>query len=272
MKRKIEKIVKEANFSLRKDVLALLRKAYIRETNKKARHALALILENAKIAKRENLAICQDTGLPIIFIEIGKNKLVTCSLIEEIEKAVISGYKNNYLRASVVSPFDRGNPSYEGVVSHVEFSPHIKGIKVTIFPKGFGSENKSRLKMFNPTTDFNKIEDFILESIQIAGPESCPPFVVGVGIGGTSDTALLLAKKALINRVDKKNTDKFIDKLEKRLLKKINSLNIGAMGLGGKNTCLAVKIKTAPTHIAGLPVGVNISCHALRSATCYLDI
>jgi len=272
IEKQIERIVKEANFALRKDVLALLNKAYIHETNKKAQNALALILENAKIAKKEELAICQDTGLPIIFIEIGKNKSIFSSFIETIEKAVIASYKNNYLRASVVSPFDRSNPSYNGVISHVEFSPQIKGVKVTIFPKGFGSENKSRLKMFSPTASFEEIEDFILESIQIAGPESCPPFVVGVGIGGTSDTALLLAKKALIERVDKKNKDKFIDKLEERLLKRINSLNIGPMGLGGKNTCLAVKIKTVPTHIAGLPVGVNISCHALRSATCYLDI
>ncbi|MFA6281690.1 MAG: fumarate hydratase, partial [Candidatus Omnitrophota bacterium] len=201
IEKQIEKIVREANFSLRKDVLALLKKAYISETNKKARHALALILENAKIAKKESLAICQDTGLPIIFIEIGKNESLSYSLIETIEKAVVSSYKNNYLRASVVSPFDRDNPSYKGVISHVEFSPHVKGIKVTIFPKGFGSENKSRLKMFNPTADFRKIEDFILESIKIAGPESCPPFVVGVGIGGTSDTAVLLAKKALIGKL-----------------------------------------------------------------------
>lgn len=272
IEKQIERIVKEANFALRKDVLALLNKAYIHETNKKAKNALALILENAKIAKKEDLAICQDTGLPIIFIEVGKNKSISFSFIEMIEKAVIASYKNNYLRASVVSPFDRSNPSYNGVISHVEFLPQIKGAKVTIFPKGFGSENKSRLKMFNPTASFEEIEDFILESIQIAGPESCPPFVVGVGIGGTSDTALLLAKKALIERVDKKNKDKFINKLEERLLKRINSLNIGPMGLGGKNTCLAVKIKTAPTHIAGLPVGVNISCHAMRSAFCYLDI
>ncbi|MFA5272012.1 MAG: fumarate hydratase [Candidatus Omnitrophota bacterium] len=272
IQKQIERIVKEANFSLRKDILTLLNKAYISETNKKARHALELILENAKIAKREGLAICQDTGLPIIFIEIGKNKSVSGSVVEEIENAVISSYKNNYLRASTVAPFDRDNPSYKGVISHLEFSPHIKGVKVTIFPKGFGSENKSRLKMFNPTVDFKKIEDFILESIEIAGPESCPPFVLGVGIGGTSDTALLLAKKALIGRVDNKNKDKFLDKLEKQLLNKINSLNIGPMGLGGKHTCLAVKIKTDSTHIAGLPVGVNISCHALRSASCYLNI
>jgi fumarate hydratase subunit alpha len=272
IQKQIEKLVKEASFSLRKDVLALLRKAYSKETNKKAKVSLALILENAKIAKREKLAICQDTGLPVIFIEIGKNNSISGGLIDSIEKAVISSYKNNYLRASVVMPFDRGNPSYNGVVSHVEFSPQIKGVKVTLLPKGFGSENKSKLKMFNPTANLKQIEDFIIESVVMAGPESCPPFIVGIGAGGTSDTALLLAKKALLARVDLSNKDKFLDKLEKRLLKKINSLNIGPMGLGGKNTCLAVKIKTAPTHIAGLPVGVNISCHALRSATINISV
>ncbi len=267
MNKQIEKLVETANFSLRKDVLSLLRKAYRNETNKKSQRALALILENAKIAKREKLAICQDTGLPVIFIEVGRNQAVSLKLIDAIEKAVISGYKNNYLRASIVDPFKSNNPSYNGVVTHVEFSPQIKGIKVTIFPKGFGSENKTRLKMFNPTAHLEQIEDFIIESVLNAGPESCPPFVVGIGIGGTSDTALLLAKKALLGSVDVKNKDRFLDKVEKRLLKKINALNIGPMGLGGKNTCLAVKIKTVPTHIAGLPVGVNISCHALRSAT-----
>ena len=138
---------------------------------------------------------------------------------------------------------------------------------ITIFPKGFGSENKSNLKMFNPTASLKQIEDFIVESVNAAGPESCPPFIVGVGIGGTSDTALLLAKKALLGRIDKPNPDKLLNGLEKQLLKRINASGIGPMGLGGKCSSLAVKIKKLPTHIAGLPVGVNISCHALRSAS-----
>jgi fumarate hydratase subunit alpha len=134
-------------------------------------------------------------------------------------------------------------------------------------PKGFGSENKTTLKMFNPTVTTAEIENFIVDSVEKAGPEGCPPFIVGVGIGGTSDYALLLAKRALLERIDTPNPDIFLSNLEKRLFKKINALNIGPMGLGGRCTALAVKIKTAPTHIAGLPVGVNISCHALRSAS-----
>lgn len=256
--KKIEQAAAKANFVLREDVLKALKSAYKRETSKKARLALSWIIENAKLAKKEKLAICQDTGLPIVFIE---TKSADASLVRAIKKSVASAYRKNYLRPSTVDPLKRGKPSYGQVITHVDFSSK-NGIKITILPKGFGCENKSQLKMFNPTASLEKIEDFIVKAVKEAGPEACPPFVVGVGIGGTSDYALLLAKKALLERIDKP-----LSSLEKRLLKKINSLNIGPMGLGGKTTALAVKIKKAPTHIAGLPVGVNISCHALRSAT-----
>ncbi|MDD4954507.1 MAG: fumarate hydratase [Candidatus Omnitrophica bacterium] len=266
-KHDIESLVKEANFSLRKDVKKLLAKAYAVETNRKAKKALGLILENSDIAKKENLAICQDTGLPVIFIEAGSNEALSGKVIKNIEQEVSSAYRRNYLRPFAVSPLLRKHPSYKGVITHVEFNPGKKGVTITIFPKGFGSENKSRLKMFNPTADFSEIEDFVIESVKKAGPEACPPFVVGIGIGGTSDYALLLAKKALIGRVDLPSKDGFLKNTEERLLKKINALGIGPMGLGGRTTVLAVKIKTAATHIAGLPVGINISCHALRSAS-----
>jgi fumarate hydratase subunit alpha len=262
----IDLLVRSANFSLRKDVVRLLNRAYLTETNKKAKKALNWILENAGIARKENLAICQDTGLPIIFIEIGRGKAVSYNFVKNIEEQVILAYRKNYLRPYAVSPLDRKSPSYNGVLTHIDFNPAGKGIKVTIFPKGFGSENKSQLKMFNPTVGLSKIEDFIVESVAKAGPEACPPFIVGVGIGGTADYALLLAKKALLGRIDLPNKDASLNNLEKKLLKKINSLNIGPMGLGGKHTALALRIKTAPTHIAGLAVALNISCHALRSA------
>lgn len=271
LKHKIELMVKEANFSLRKDVLKLLNRAYNDEANRKAKKALGWILENADIAKKEDLAICQDTGLPIIFIEVGKNMSVSAVSINNIGKEVSSAYKKNYLRPFAVSPLNRNSPSYNGVITHVDFNPDKKGIEITIFPKGFGSENKSQLKMFNPTVGLADIEDFIVDSVKRAGPESCPPFIVGVGIGATADYALLLAKSALLDRIDFPNKDKFLNSLEKRLLKRINDLNIGPMGLGGKHTALAVKVKTAATHIAGLPVGVNISCHALRSASLKLE-
>ncbi|MCK9573586.1 MAG: fumarate hydratase [Candidatus Omnitrophica bacterium] len=267
LKCEIEPLVKEANFSLRRDVLRLLNKAFFVEKNKKAKKALSWILENADIAKRQDLAICQDTGLPIIFIEVGSNKSISCLCVKKIEQEISLAYRKNYLRPFSVSPICRKTPSYEGAITHVDFNPEKRGIRVTVFPKGFGSENKSQLKMFNPTVGLKEIEDFIVESVKRAGPESCPPFVVGVGIGGTSDHALLLAKKALLERVDLANKDGLLNGLEKRLLKKINALGVGPMGLGGKCTALAVKIKTAPTHIAGLPVAINISCHALRSAT-----
>jgi fumarate hydratase subunit alpha len=266
LKKKTEQLAAQANFCLRKDVLRLLQRAYLSERNKEAKQALSWILENAKIAKKEKLAICQDTGLPVLIIEAGRGAGISCELIESIKKGIEGGYKRNYLRPSLVEPLKRGKPSYRGIISHVEVNPKIKGLRITLLPKGFGSENKSCLRMFNPTAMLEEIENFIIESVKKAGPESCPPFVVGIGIGGTSDYALLLAKKALLGKIDVSNPNIFLNSLEKRLLRKINALNIGPMGFGGKYTALAVKIKTAPTHIAGLPVGINISCHALRSA------
>jgi len=266
LKTEIEKAVARANFSIRADVSRLLKTSFKCEMKKESKQALRWILDNANIAKTEKLPICQDTGLPVVFIEAGRDIKVTTSLIEAIKTAVINGYKKNFLRPSAVDPLLRGKSSYAGVIYHLDFSLKRKGLKIIIFPKGFGSENKSALKMFNPTASIEQIEDFIIESVKAAGPESCPPFVVGVGIGGTSDTALLLAKKSLLGRIDIPNSDKLLNSLEKSLLKRINQLGIGPMGLGGKCTSLAVKIKKLPTHIAGLPVGVNISCHALRSA------
>ena len=267
IKKEVEGIVARASFVLRRDVYNLLEKAYVTENNKKAKTALGWILENVRVAQKESLAICQDTGLPVVFIEVGKNIKVSPALIETVKKGIEDGYRKNYLRQSLVDPLRRGAPAYKGVIVHVDFSSRWKGLKITFFPKGFGSENKSILTMGNPTAGCEYIERLVLESIKKAGPESCPPFIVGIGIGGTADYALLLAKKALLEKIDKPNPDRLLNRLEKGWLKKINSLKIGPMGLGGNSTCLAVKIKAASTHIAGLPVGINISCHALRSAS-----
>ncbi|MCF7873429.1 MAG: fumarate hydratase [Candidatus Omnitrophica bacterium] len=265
--KKIKKLVEKSSFSLSYDAKRLISQAFQEEKQKRPKQALGWILENAKIAKRDKLALCQDTGLPIVFIEAGKNQELSYALVDKIKKEVARYYKESYLRRSMVDPLLRKKPNYKEAICHTQFLSQVKGLKVTLFPKGFGSENKTQLKMFNPTVDFSQIEDFILNCIRQAGPEACPPFFVGVGIGGTSDQALLLAKKALIGRVDKENPDKYLAKLEKKIIKKINKLGIGPMGFGGKTTALAVKIKKEPTHIAGLPVGVNISCHALRRAT-----
>ncbi len=261
----VKKAVRQASFCLRDDVKQALVRALRREKNRKAKQALRWILDNAEIAQKESLAICQDTGLPLAFMELGKEVRVDFKLVRTVERAMAQAYRENYLRPSLVDPLQRGKPSYQGGICHLDFNPRVKGVNLTVFPKGFGCENKSQLKMFNPTAGLAEIEHFVVEAANQAGPEACPPFVVGVGIGGTADSALLLAKKALLGSIDQPNPDKLLNSLEKRLLKKINALKIGPMGLGGKTTALAVKVKKAPTHIAGLPVGVNISCHALRS-------
>ncbi len=262
---KTKKAVANASFCLRSDVAGLIKDAYGHEKNENAKQALSWIIKNANIAKKKKIAICQDTGMPIVFIEAGSDVSVNTKLINTITTAILDGYLSHCLRQSIVDPLTRKQLYSQGVIPHIEFSPRKKGLRITLFPKGFGSENKSRLKMFDPTTNIRIIEEFIVDSVKKAGPEGCPPFIVGVGVGGTSDKALLLAKKSLLGNLKKKNPEKIISTLEKRLLHKINSLEIGPMGLGGKHTCLAVKIKTAPTHIAGLPIGVNISCHVLRS-------
>jgi len=270
LKEKIEALVARANFSLRNDVRSLLLAAYRRENDKRTKKALDWILRNAEIADNQHLAICQDTGLPVIFIEAGKKNRLDSRLVAYIKTQVEKSYRKYFLRPSLVDPLQRGRPSFSGAPCHIDFRPKIRGLRVTVLPKGFGCENKTQLRMFNPTVQIDEIESFVVECVRAAGPEACPPFVVGVGIGGTSDSALLLAKKALLGDIRKINPDKTLAAMEKRLLRRINSLNIGVMALGGRTTCLKVKIKKAPTHIAGLPVGVNISCHALRSATMVL--
>jgi len=258
-----------ANIDLRSDVLGKLKAAAAGENSKRAREILQAIVNNAKVAKKKRLAICQDTGMPCVFVEIGQDVRVVGDLKAGIIKGVESGYKKGFLRNSIVSrPLLRTAPAYLPPVIHIDI---VKGgnLKLTVLPKGFGCENKTQLKMFTPTTGIEEIKEFIVGTIKSAGPDACPPYVVGVGIGGTADYACLLAKKALLRKLSAKRYTLYA-KLESDLLKKINKLNIGPMGLGGKTTALAVNIETYPTHIAGLPVAVNISCHALRSATAVL--
>jgi fumarate hydratase subunit alpha len=210
--------------------------------------------------------------LPVVFLEIGQDvQFVGGDLNKAVHKGIKLGYKKASLRNSIVlNPLERSNPKFSPGVIHIEL---IKGsrVKITVLPKGFGCENKSQLKMFNPTARVDEINKFIIEAVKSAGPNACPPYVVGVGMGGTADYASLLAKKALLRKLKtqsaKRKTKTQNLKLEKDLLVSINKLDIGPMGLGGKTTALAVNILTYPTHIAGLPVAVNISCHALRSAT-----
>lgn len=256
----------QANLVLREDVLQALKSVYLKETNKSAKEILDAIVKNASIARKERLAICQDTGLPCVFLEIGRGIRIAGDLKEAVIKGVELGYRKGCFRQSIVKePLLRQKFGYIPAIIHLDF---VKGnkLKITVLPKGFGCENKTQLKMFNPTAKLEKIKKFIVDVVKSAGPDACPPFIVGVGIGGTADYACWLAKKALLRRLNAKRYMSYA-KLELDLLKEINQLNIGPMGLGGRTTCLGVNIETYPTHIAGLPVAVNISCHALRSAT-----
>ncbi len=269
---KITKIVADlciqANLVLRRDVLSALKTAWAKETNKRAKDILGAIIKNASIAQKEKLAICQDTGLPCVFMELGQDVKIAGDLKQAINKGVELGYRKGYLRNSVIKdPLLRGKPGYQPAIIHIDM---VKGdkLKITVLPKGFGCENKTQLKMFKPTAELAAVKKFIIEVVKSAGPDACPPYVVGVGIGGTADYACFLAKKALLKRCTKYDVRSTkINKLENALLKELNNLNIGPMGLGGKTTALAVNIETYPTHIAGFPVAINISCHALRSAT-----
>jgi fumarate hydratase subunit alpha len=269
---KIKNIVSDlciqANTELRKDVLQALKQALKRESNSRAKEILEKIIQNAWVAKRESLAICQDTGLPCVFVELGKDVRVAGDLKSAVNRGVELGYKKGFLRDSIIKdPLSRGKPGYRPAIIHIDI---IKGdkLKITVLPKGFGCENKAQLRMFKPTADISEIKKFIIEAIKQAGPDACPPNVVGIGIGGTADYACLLAKKALLRKIQnpKSKIQNYVKQLERDLFRAINKLNIGPMGLGGKTTALAVNIETYPTHIAGLPVAVNISCHALRSA------
>ncbi|MCM8801300.1 MAG: fumarate hydratase [Candidatus Omnitrophica bacterium] len=277
---KIKDIVAElciqANLYLRKDILRALKSAYQKEDSQRAKDILGAIIKNSEVAEKERLALCQDTGLPVVFLEIGQEIKIKGNLKKAINKGLESGYKKGFLRNSIVNPLKRDLLRFSPGIIHTEI---VKGnrFKITILPKGFGCENETQLKMFNPLTDWSQIKRFIVETVRLAGPDACPPYIVGVGIGGTSDYACFLAKKALLKKVVfhppsfihyKIHNMKYgIREMEYDLLNAINRLNIGPMGLGGRTTALAVNINIYPTHIAGLPVAVNISCHALRSAT-----
>lgn len=266
----VSRLCVQANLVLRRDVLAALRRAYARETKTRAKDMLKAIIDNAVMARSEKLAICQDTGMPLIVAEIGQGVKITGDLRSAINQGVASGYKKGYLRSSIIKdPLLRGKPGYAPVVIHTDI---VKGnkLKLTVLPKGFGCENKSQSRMFKPTAQPQEIKKFIVDAVKSAGPDACPPYVVGVGIGGTADYAAFLAKRALLRNIARRPSSIAHRKLENDLLREINKLGIGPMGLGGKTTALAVCVETYPTHIAGLPVAVNISCHALRGASAVL--
>ena len=265
----VEKLCIDANNHLPCDVKKAIEKCRACEDGEIACGVLDNIIENYNIADRENVPICQDTGMACVFLEIGQDvHFVGGDLTDAINEGVRRGYDKGYLRKSVVKdPVRRGNTGDNTpAMIYTEIVPG-ENVKITLGPKGFGSENMSAVRMFKPSAGLQGIKDFIIETVEAAGPNPCPPIVVGVGIGGTFDKAAYLAKLALLRPLDKRSDNKFYADLEKELLESVNALGIGPQGFGGKTTALAVNIETFPTHIAGLPVAVNINCHVTRHKT-----
>ncbi len=258
----------KANCYLNNDIRSAIEKNIADEKSDVGRVILDKLLQNANIAAQKEVPICQDTGMAVFFVEIGKDVFIEGdSITEAINKGVAKGYTDGYLRKSVVKdPLNRINTKDNTpAVIYYDFTDGDK-IKLTFAPKGFGSENKGALKMLNPSDGVEGVIDFVIDTVRKAGPNPCPPMVVGVGIGGTMDKVCVLAKKALTRDINTSNPNPFYAELEEKLLTEINRLGIGAAGLGGTTTALGVNIETFPTHIAGLPAAVNINCHATRHA------
>ena len=265
----IEKLCIAANEHLPEDVKCAIKNCRACEDGEIAKGVLDNIIENFEIADNECVPICQDTGMACVFLEIGQDVHLTGGdLADAVNEGVRRGYDKGYLRKSVVKdPVRRGNTGDNTpAMLYTEIVPGEQ-IKVTVGPKGFGSENMSQIRMFKPSHGLQGIKDFILEVVETAGPNPCPPMVVGVGIGGTFDKAALLAKKALMRPIDTENPDPFYADLEKEMLEKVNELGIGPQGFGGKTTAIGLNIETLPTHIAGMPCAVNINCHVTRHKT-----
>ena len=261
----VKRLCIEANCYLPRDVKNCIEKSRAEEPWPQAQEILDRIIENYGIADEKFQPVCQDTGMACVFVKIGQEVHVDGNLSEAIHEGVRQGYTEGYLRKSVVrDPLDRVNTGDNTpAMIYYDIVPGDK-IEITIAPKGFGSENMSQIKMLKPSDGLQGVKDFVVKVVEDAGPNPCPPIVVGVGIGGTFDKAALMAKQALLRNADSENANPFYADLEKELLEKINALGIGPQGFGGKTTALAVNIETCPTHIAGLPVAVNINCHVTR--------
>lgn len=262
----IKEMCIEANYTLSDDVKNKIINSAAVEESEIGKKILNQLEENMNIADSDNIPICQDTGMAVIFIKIGQDVHITGGNLEDaINQGVREGYIEGYLRKSVVKdPIIRENTKDNTpAVIHYEIIPGDK-IEITVAPKGFGSENMSRVCMLKPADGIEGVKNAVIETVKLAGPNACPPVVVGVGVGGTFEKCALLAKKALTRDIDSENSIEYVAELEKELLNEINKLNIGPGGLGGNVTALGVNIETYPTHIAGLPVAVNMCCHVNR--------
>lgn len=258
----------DANYHLPPDMKKQIISSSKEESWETASIILDQIIENFNIADENLQPICQDTGLACVFLSIGQDLHINGNLEDAVNEGVRKGYSKGYLRKSVVSdPLNRVNTGDNTpAMIYYDICPGDK-LKITVAPKGFGSENMSQIKMLKPSDGIEGVKDFVIKVVEDAGPNPCPPIVVGVGIGGTFDKAAYLAKKALMRPVDQRNSESFYANLENELLEKINALGIGPQGFGGRTTALAVNIEKFPTHIAGLPVAVNINCHVTRHMT-----
>lgn len=270
IKDNVKSLLLEANYNIGKRTLDILKKRYDDETEDVSKFVLEQIIKNDMIAINENIPMCQDTGMAVIFLEVGQEVSLTGgNLYNQINNGVREAYESGYLRKSVVN-----DPLFERINTHdntpaIIYADIVPGdkVKITVAPKGFGSENMSAVKMLKPSDGVEGVKNFVLDTVNMAGPNPCPPVIVGVGIGGTFEKCAYMAKKALTREIAEHNTEKKYAELESELLQKINNLNIGPAGLGGKTTALAVHVEYFPTHIAGLPVAVNICCHAYRHGT-----
>lgn len=268
IKEKVAELCIKANYKLGEDVECCINQKASEEKWPVAKGVLESIKENIEIAKDGVFPLCQDTGMACVFLEIGQDVHFTGGYLEDaVNEGVRKGYVDGYLRKSIVAdPLRRINTN-DNTPAYINIDI-VKGdkVKIIVAPKGFGSENMSQIKMLPPSAGENGVKDFIVKVCNEAGANPCPPIVVGVGIGGSFDKAALMAKKALLKDVNSENEDPYYAEMEKELLERINELGIGPQGFGGKTTALSVNINTAPTHIAGLPVAVNVNCHVCRHA------
>jgi fumarate hydratase subunit alpha len=260
----VREIAMSASCELEPDILDSLLAARDREKSPLAKNALEILLTNANIASREQIPVCQDTGIGVVFVSVGQEVLVEGDLEQAVQEGVRAGYEDGYLRKSVCDPVTRKNTGTNvPAVVHFEIVPGDK-VNIRFLPKGCGSENMSGLVMLPPSAGMAGVEEYIVQKVKDAGSNPCPPVVVGVGLGGTFEKAALLAKKSLFRPLGESNPDTKVAEIEERILQRLNNEGQGVMGWGGVNTALAVHMETFPTHIASLPVAVNIQCHAHR--------
>lgn len=267
----VARLCVEANLRLPPDVAAALDDACRQEPWPLAQKTLGLLAENRRAALTQNLPICQDTGMACVFVELGTDVHIDGDFTAAIQEGVRQGYGQGYLRKSMVAdPLRRGNTGDNTPAAITVELKNGQQCRVTVAPKGFGSENMSRLAMLKPADGVEGVRQFVIDTVCQAGPNPCPPVVLGIGIGGSFDKVAQLAKHALLRPLDQPHPDPYYARLEEELLAEINRLGIGPQGFGGKTTCLGLAIETMPTHVAGLPVAVNVSCHVTRRATALL--